>query len=247
MSSKENPQEVINKFSKRQRIMPYLLGGLAGLLAVVGIILIISVATGSGNIFKSIFATKTTTPTATFTPTATVPSPTPSMTPTSTLTPTATLTVTPSGPQYYTVQQNDDCWTIASTFGVDLLVLLAINNFPSDSCPIQPGMQILIPAPGQALPTPTPLPTGLPRGFEILYTIVPGETLADIASRFNSTVEDILNINNLKDENLIYAGQQIKVRINLVTPTPTKAPTSTLSGVIITAPPSKTPTVTKTP
>ena len=129
MSSKENPQEVINKFSKRQRIMPYLLGGLAGLLAVVGIILIISVATGSGNIFKSIFATKTPTPTATFTPTATVPSPTPSMTPTSTLTPTATLTVTPSGPQYYTVQQNDDCWTIASTFGVDLLVLLAINNF----------------------------------------------------------------------------------------------------------------------
>lgn len=247
MEQKDNPQDVIKKYANRQRYMPYILGGLAGVLALVGILLIISVATGSGNIFKSLFATKTPTPTATFTPTATVPSPTPTITPTETLTPTPTLTSTPSGPQYYTVQQNDDCWTLASTFQVDLLVLLAINNFAPGTCPIQPGMQILIPAPGQALPTATPLPTGLPRGYEIEYTIMSGETLADLASRFNSTVEDIMTLNKIKDENLIYVGQVIKIRINLVTPTPTLAPTSTLSGVIITAPPSATPTVTKTP
>lgn len=247
MEQKDNPQDVIKKYANRQRYMPYILGGLAGILALVGILLIISVATGSGNIFKSLFATKTPTPTATFTPTATVPSPTPTITPTETLTPTPTLTSTPSGPQYYTVQQNDDCWTLASTFQVDLLVLLAINNFAPGTCPIQPGMQILIPAPGQALPTATPLPTGLPRGYEIEYTIMSGETLADLASRFNSTVEDIMTLNKIKDENLIYVGQVIKIRINLVTPTPTLAPTSTLSGVIITAPPSATPTVTKTP
>ena len=247
MEQKDNPHDVIKKYANRQRYMPYILGGLAGVLALVGILLIISVATGSGNIFKSLFATKTPTPTATFTPTATVPSPTPTITPTETLTPTPTLTSTPSGPQYYTVQQNDDCWTLASTFQVDLLVLLAINNFAPGTCPIQPGMQILIPAPGQALPTATPLPTGLPRGYEIEYTIMSGETLADLASRFNSTVEDIMTLNKIKDENLIYVGQVIKIRINLVTPTPTLAPTSTLSGVIITAPPSATPTVTKAP
>jgi hypothetical protein len=33
----------------------------------------------------------------------------------------------------------------------------------------------------------------------------------------------------------------IKIRINIVTPTPTLAPTSTLSGSIITAPPTATP------
>ena len=37
------------------------------------------------------------------------------------------------------------------------------------------------------------------------------------------------------------AGQVIKIRINIVTPTPTLAPTSTLSGSFITAPPTATP------
>lgn len=246
MNQKNNPQDVINKYTKRQRFMPYLLGGLAGILALVGIFLIISVATGSGNPFKTLFATKTPTPTATFTPTATVPSPTPTVTPTITLTPTPTQTATPSGPQYYTVKELDDCWSLADTFGVDLAVLLAINNFEAGTCPIQPGQQILIPAPGQALPTATPLPTGLPRGYEIEYAILSGETLADLASRFNSTVEDIMNLNDIEDEDLIYVGQLIRIRINLVTPTPTVAPTSTLSGVIPVAP-SATPGVTATP
>ena len=221
--------------------MPYIIGGLAGVLVLIGVLLIITVATGSGNIFKGIFTTKTPTPTMTFTPTATVPSPTPTLTSTPTLTQTPTQTATPSGPQYYTVVEGDDCWSLASTFEVDLLVLLAINNFDPGTCPIQPGMQILIPAPGQELPTPTPLPTGLPYGYEITYTIRSGETLADLASRFNSTVENIMAINDIEDENLIYLGQVIKIRINIVTPTPTLAPTSTLSGSFITAPPTATP------
>ena len=239
MNDKDNPQNVINKYSKRQRYMPYVLGGLAGILALAGIFIIISVATGTGNPFKTIFATKTPTPTATFTPTATVPSPTPTMTPTVTETPMPTETPTPTGPQYYTVKEGDDCWTLANTFDVDLLVLLAINNFPSGTCPIVPGTDILIPAPGQALPTPTPLPSDIARGTEIEYTIQPGETLQDIATRFNSTVEDIMERNNIEDENVIFVGQLIKVRVNLVTPTVTVAPTSTLS--LTTAQPTATP------
>ena len=241
METKDNPQDVINKYAKRQRYMPYVIGGLAGVLVLIGILIIISVATGSGNVFMSIFATKTPTSTMIFTPTATVPSPTPTLTFTPSMTPTETQTPTPSGPQYYTVQEGDDCWSLATAFEVDLLVLLVINNFEPGTCPIQPGMQILIPAPGQELPTPTPLPTGLPYGYEITYMIRSGETLADLATRFNSTVEDIMKINDIEDENMIYAGQVIKIRINLVTPTPTLAPTSTLAGVIITIPATATP------
>jgi LysM repeat protein len=240
MNQKDNPQNVINKFAKRQKFMPYILGGVAAILALVGIFIIISVVTGSGNPFKALFATKTPTATATFTPTATVPSPTPSNTPT--ITPTATLaaTSTPSGPQYYEIQQYDTCWDLANTFKVDFLVLLAINNFPTGTCPIVPGMKILIPAPGQQLPTATPLPSDLPKGTEILYTIQVDDTLATIASKFNSTKEDIMTRNNIKDEDVIYLGQVLKVRVNLVTPTPTIAPTSTLAGVLIN-PPTATP------
>jgi LysM repeat protein len=245
MNEKDNPQNVINKFARRQKLMPYLLGGLAGLLALVGIFIIISVVTGSGNPFKSIFATKTPTPTLTFTPTATVPSSTPTMTPTITETPTPTVTETPSGPQLYEVKEGDSCYALAETFGVDFLVLMQINNFPANDCPIVPGDEIYIPAPGQQLPTATPLPTGLPFGTEIEYTIQPGDTLAGIAERFNSTLDDILRLNKIDDENAIEAGQIIKVRINLVTQTPTFVPTSTLANAP--AGPTATPSITSTP
>ncbi len=241
MNRKDNPQKVINKFAKRQKFMPYVLGALAGVLALLGIFIIIAVVTGSGNPFKGLFSTKTPTATATFTPTATLPSPTPSNTPTITNTPEPSATVTPSGPQYYEVKQYDTCWELAQTFNVDFLVLLAINNFPAGTCPIIPGMKILIPAPGQALPTATPLPSDLPRGTIIEYTIQSGDTLATIASKFDSTVEDIKYRNNIKDENVIEVGQVIKVRIKIVTPTPTLAPTSTLAVVNVTATPTKKP------
>jgi LysM repeat protein len=239
MSGKDSPQVVINKFEKRQKIMPYFLGGLAGILALLGIFIIIAVVSGSGNPFSGLFSTKTPTATATFTPTATQPSPTPSMTPTITETPLPTETPTPSGPQIYEVKQYDTCFDIATTFNVDLLVLLAINNFPNGTCPIIPGQKILIPAPGQELPTPTLVPLDtLPRGTVIIYYVQKGDTLAIIAAYLNSTIADIMQQNKITDQNMIYVGQGLKVRVNLVTPTPTKQPTSTLAV---------TPTPTKKP
>ena len=229
MKEKDNPQDVINKYSKRQRFMPYVLGALAGLLAVGGIFLIINFAMGKSKPFSSIFSTRTPTPTVTFTPTATVPSPTPSMTPTITETPTPEFTATPSGPQYYTVKEGDDCWTLSDTFNVDLMVLLTMNNFPDGTCPLVPGTDIIIPAPGQALPTATPLPDDLRRGTEIFYTIMQGETLQDIATRFFTTVDDLMRQNQITNVDLIFVGQRIKVRVNLVTITPTVRPTSTLA------------------
>ena len=86
---------------------------------------------------------------------------------------------------------------------------------------------ILIPVPGQELPTATPLPTGLPRGTVIDYTVQTGDTLAIIAAKFNSTVDDIIKRNKITDPNKINAGQVLKIAVNLVTPTPTRAPTLT--------------------
>jgi hypothetical protein len=81
-------------------------------------------------------------------------------------------------------------------FEVDLEVLLALNNF-GNQCPISPGDRILIPAPGQQLPTETPIPADMPRGTKIEYQIKTGETLAIIAVKFNSTVEEILKETNI--------------------------------------------------
>lgn len=240
MSGKNTPQGVIDKFQKRQKMMPYFLIAIAAILVIVGIIIIVSVVSG-GKPFAGIFATKTPTATATFTPTATQPTSTPSMTPTITLTPTPAASATASGPQLYVVQQDDTCYDIASAFNVDLLVLLAINNFPNGTCPINAGDQIIIPAPGSSLPTATPIPSDLPSGTVILYTVQPNDTLASIASEFGSTVDSIKLTNSLTSET-IYMGQVLKVKVHLVTPTRTFAPTSTLAYPIVTKPPTATAT-----
>lgn len=225
MSGKDSPQNVIDSYKKRQKMMPMLIWGLAGVLVLAGIIILISWFAGPNR--PVLFPTQTPTVTATFTPTPVTPTATFTPTPTVTETPTITPTFTPSGPFDYTVQDGDTCWDLAAKYEVDILVLLALNNFPAGTCPIKPGDVIKIPAPGQELPTSTPLPTGLPRGTIIEYTVQTGETLAIIAAKFNSTVDDIMTRNKITDPNTIYAGQILKVAINLVTPTPTRQPTLT--------------------
>jgi len=75
-------------------------------------------------------------------------------------TPTITPTFTPSAPFEYVVQEDDNCQTIAEKFDADVEVMLYLNNLDS-RCIINVGATILIPAPGQELPTATPLPTDI--------------------------------------------------------------------------------------
>ena len=61
----------------------------------------------------------------------------------------------------------------------------------------------------------------------VSYVVQTGDTLSGIASKFNSTTDDIMKTNNLADANAIQVGQTLKIPVNLVTPTATCPPTST--------------------
>ncbi|HBX70987.1 MAG TPA: hypothetical protein DEH25_16835 [Chloroflexi bacterium] len=258
MSDKENPQDVINAYRKRQeraQRTPVLLFVVFAVLVVAGGALLIFWLTGADTpqISMDMFNRATETPTATLTPTSTPvpPTATPTLTPTAppptdTLEP--TLTPTRSGAVIYTVNEDDNLYSIAATFDVDVLVLIEFNRERLSLDPANPiirvGDELLIPAPGTELPTPTPLPEGLPKGFKVEYVVQPGDSLAAIAIQFNSTVEDILAQNkDLEDANSIFAGQLLVIRVNLVTPVPTAtggpaedAPGST-PGAIVTLTP----------
>ncbi|HVP20506.1 MAG TPA: LysM peptidoglycan-binding domain-containing protein [Anaerolineaceae bacterium] len=226
--------------------MPWIIGILAVLLVAAGVIILV-ISLGQGGSIIPPPATATATVTNTFTVTATVPSATPTATSTQTLTPTATVTVTPLGPFEYTVQDKDTCWDLAIKYKVDLPALLALNNFAVGTCPIAPGQKIMIPAPGQTLPTATPQDVSkLPAGTLITYTLQLGDTLRAIALTYHSTQDAIMKANpTITDANKLVAGQTIKVPVNIATPVPTLGPTSTKSGPTSTvAPP--TATVTKT-
>ena len=230
MSKKDNPQKMINSYKRRQKVLPFVIWGLAALLIIVGVIILIVWIIGPNKPKISLFASQTPTATSTATPTPVTPTATATITFTATNTPTVTVTPTRSGPIEYTVLEGDTCYEIAAEFDVDLLVLLAINNFDAGSCPINPGDKIIIPAPNQELPTATPWPTNLPRGTKLPYVVSFGDTLDLIADKFLSTVEEIMKVNNLENANQIFAGQVLQIPVNLVTATPT--PVSTVTGSV---------------
>lgn len=234
----KNAKKIISSYRKKQKTGPYIIGGIAILLAIVGIVLLVVYLTGGGGGI-SLFSTKTPTPTETPTPTPVTPSPTPTMTATVTETPTITPTATASVPFEYQVQEGDNCTTIAEQFEVDIEVLLVLNNLDGN-CFITPGQTILIPAPGQELPTATPLPSDIAPGTKIEYRVRPGDSLYALAEKFNSTPERILNDTNIyrrendldemEDENDLYVGDIIIIPVNIVTPVPTTTSTPTPSA-----------------
>ena len=235
--SKKDAKNVISSYRKKQKLGPYIIGGIAILLAIAGITLLIIYLVGGGEgPGLSLFSTDTPTPTPTNTPTPVTPTATATLTPTITSTPTVTATNTPNAPFEYEVQEGDNCTAIAEKFEIDIEVLLALNNLTS-SCFITPGQTILIPAPGQQLPTATPLPTDIAPGTLIQYTVRPGDSLYAIAERFNSTVERIIeetneyrrenDLDEMEDANDIFVGDILIIPVFIVTPVPTNTPTLT--------------------
>ena len=234
--SKKDAKNVISSYRKKQKMGPYILGGGAILLAVVGIVLLAVYLFGGGDGLQiSLFNTSTPTPTETPTPTPVTPTATPTMTPTITETPTPTLTSTPDAPFEYDVQEGDNCTIIAEEFDTEVEILLILNNLDS-RCLIYPGQTILIPAPGQQLPTPTPIPDDTPPGTLIEYRIRPGDSLFVLAQNLNSEVSRIVfetnryrrenDLREMESETDIFVGDIVVVPVNIV-PTPWPSPTAT--------------------
>jgi LysM repeat protein len=252
-----SPASSINSFRKRRRRGgPNIIYLIAGVLILGGVILLIAWLAGPSKPISTFLATDTSTPTLTFTPTSTsTPTETPTATPTATITTTATF----SSPFTYTVQDGDYLELIVKNYnlgddGIALILLLNqyggidTNGYPIGIDPltqnILPGQVILLPNPGMPLPTATTVPLDLPKGQKVEYIVQSGDSLARIASLFNSTEEAIILENNITDPNAIQVGQLLIIPVNMVTPTATRPPTST---PITPGPGTVLPTATFTP
>ncbi|MBK9927963.1 MAG: LysM peptidoglycan-binding domain-containing protein [Anaerolineales bacterium] len=228
--SKPSTSNVINSYRKRRlQRGPILLYGAIALIVIGLIAIVISFMGGKGNSpLNTIFATKTLTPTTTFTPTNTS---TPTATTTVTLTPTATITPSPTRASSYTLVEGDTLQAVAEKFdlGPDgVLLLLEYNTQIVEAGGLYyVGDPLKIPPAGTKLSTSTPLPANIGRGTKIDYKVLPGDTLAGIAAKFNSKEEDIISVNSITDANALQVGQELKIPVNLVTATATLPPTST--------------------
>lgn len=50
----------------------------------------------------------------------------------------------------------------------------------------------------------------------IIYTVRYGDTLSNIARKYNTTVESIVSLNSIKNPNLIYVGQRLLIRSDII-------------------------------
>lgn len=99
----------------------------------------------------------------------------------------------------YTVVSGDTLWSIAQRFHTTVSAIKQHNNLASDIILI--GQKLYIPGTASEKPT------------YIIYTVIAGDTLWNLAKKFHTTVDAIKRLNNLTG-NLLTIGMQLKIPTN---------------------------------
>ncbi len=150
----------------------------------------------------------TPTPTLTLTATATVtttPTRTPMPLPTATSTPEVTV---------YIVRSGDTLGMIAAQFGITVEAIMQANGLTDYM--IQVGQELLIPVEtGTSTPPPSPEETPGPEATghtgTITYAVEAGDTLTEIAQRFNVSQEAIMEANDITNPDSLRVGQELVI------------------------------------
>ena len=97
----------------------------------------------------------------------------------------------------YTVKPGDTLYGISNQFGVSVTELAELNNIKGSSLKVGEIIKI-------------PIKEGINPNNMFMYTIKKGDTLYKIASKYNTTVQAIKDINYFKNDNLTI-GQTIRI------------------------------------
>lgn len=129
----------------------------------------------------------------------------------------------PPGTIRYTVRPGETLWRIARRFGTTVEAIVQLNNI-TDPSRIFPGQTLLIPVGPAVPPAPPPPPPPPPPPGQFVYTVRPGDTLWLIARRFGTTVEAIVQANNLVNPEQIFPGQRLIIPVVPPAPPPPPPP-----------------------
>lgn len=144
---------------------------------------------------------------------------------TTTTAPTTTDTTT------YVVQPGDNLFRIALRFGLSRNELATANNITNQNL-IFSGQTLVIPSGDSGTVTPTPVsptvtasatPTTNP-STPSTYVVQPGDSLLRLAARFNTTITELIQVNNIPNPNLIFIGQTLAIPGGTDTPTDSDDP-----------------------
>lgn len=109
------------------------------------------------------------------------------------------------------VQRGENLFRVAQRYGLTTEQLARVNNITNPDS-ILVGQRLVIPSNGaDDWVASAPLPTAIHR-------VSPGENLRGIANFYGTTVEDILQLNNLTDPNRIVVGQELRINDGIQPP-----------------------------
>lgn len=100
----------------------------------------------------------------------------------------------------YIVKRGDTLWNIARSYNVTVRQIANINNIKNPNL-IYIGQRLII-------------PTISNNSYDTDYTLYKiryGDTLYSIARRYNTSIANIVRLNRIKNPNLIYAGETIRI------------------------------------
>ena len=100
------------------------------------------------------------------------------------------------------MQKGNTLWGISRRYNVTIDEIARLNNIQNPNL-IYPGEKLTIVTNSNFEHT-----KGLGKDF---YTVKTGDTLSELAIIFDTTVEDIVRLNNIENPNLIYVGQRLRI------------------------------------
>lgn len=107
----------------------------------------------------------------------------------------------------YIVQRGDTLSGIARKYGTTVNELVILNRQIQNPNLIFPGERIRVPINGNINNEDRYITN------HIIYTVQRGDTLSELALRYGTTVQSIASLNNIKNVNLIYIGERLRIEI----------------------------------
>lgn len=123
----------------------------------------------------------------------------------------AFVSAAPPHVETYTVQAGDTLFSIAMRYNTSVAAIKQLNKLTSDT--ILVGQKLLIPSDSPTAPT-----VAVPKASS--YIVQAGDSLYTIATRYGTTLHDLMDLNDIPNPNLIYVGQALAIPTNVAVTKP---------------------------
>ena len=111
----------------------------------------------------------------------------------------------PPKPRVYTVRRGDTLWGVARKHGVTVPALASANGLSTKS-QLTAGVRLQIPGAGSASPP--------GESTRMTYRVRSGDTLSEIAEKFNVSVRQLMTWNQMRQSASLRAGQRIVIYVD---------------------------------